>query len=416
VASHSPTGGGPAETTDYLQGWAALTGMMTEGRSWSGRERHNCYVNLGQGRFADASYVSGLDFLDDGRALAVTDWDRDGDLDLWLRSRSGPQLRLMRNDQPRGDHFLALKLVGVASSNRDAICARVELRAGDATLVRVVVAGDGYLAQSSKWLHFGLGQAESVDRVTIRWPAGDVETVRIPAVDARYRLVEGTGKVEPIAARGIELAAVAATSVAPAPPVRVLLRTPLPLPPSLAEPLYGGSAPARATLINLWAHWCEPCIEELRGFAERDDELRGAGLDVVPFSIDEPVDHARATELLGDALVSRFADEGLRETLDAILRHVLLRHDELILPTSLLVDRRGLIQMVYLGPVDSDTLLADARKFALADPVPASRRSLGGGRWYFRTPRPLTNLSNDLKQRGRTEDARYYLFQAQIAP
>ena len=93
---------------------------MREGRSWSGHERNNCFANLGQGSFADVSFVSGLDFADDGRAVAVVDWDGDGDLDLWLRNRTGPQLRLLRNDHPGTGHFLALRLEGT-DSNRDAI-------------------------------------------------------------------------------------------------------------------------------------------------------------------------------------------------------------------------------------------------------------------------------------------------------
>ena len=48
---------------------------MTAGASWSGRERNCCFVNTTDGRFADASAVSGLDFADDGRSLVVTDWD-----------------------------------------------------------------------------------------------------------------------------------------------------------------------------------------------------------------------------------------------------------------------------------------------------------------------------------------------------
>ena len=107
MASQSPTTergatGASDEKQDYLTGWAALTRLMNEGLSWSGNERNVCYLNLGDGRFVDASFVSGLDFADDGRAAATVDWDGDGDLDLWLKNRTGPQLRFMWNDLPSG--------------------------------------------------------------------------------------------------------------------------------------------------------------------------------------------------------------------------------------------------------------------------------------------------------------------------
>ena len=84
--------------------------MMREGRSFSGREKNCVFLNTGanplaQARFADVSSISGLDFPDDGRAVALVDWDHDGDLDLWISNRSSPRLRLMRNDNDAGNHY-----------------------------------------------------------------------------------------------------------------------------------------------------------------------------------------------------------------------------------------------------------------------------------------------------------------------
>ena len=102
------------------------------------------------------------------------------------------------------------------------------------------------------------------------------------------------------------------------------------------------------------------------------------------------------------------------ETIEAILRHVLERRGEVVLPTSLLVDSRGFLQMIYLGPVGADRLLADARKFAFIRDVAPSRRSLFPGRWYFRTPRDLSGLADDLKSRGQRYDARFYYAVGQL--
>ncbi len=92
--------------------------------------QHGSSTSAG-GRFANISAVSGLDFPDDGRAVALVDWDHDGDLDMWLSNRNAPRLRLMRNDTPTGNHYLALRLVGNGTTtNRDAIGARVEVVLG----------------------------------------------------------------------------------------------------------------------------------------------------------------------------------------------------------------------------------------------------------------------------------------------
>ncbi|HUS38254.1 MAG TPA: VCBS repeat-containing protein, partial [Pirellulales bacterium] len=71
---------------------------LKRGVSWSGREPNRCFLNLGNSKFSDISGVSGLDSEGDGRAAAIVDWDRDGDLDIWLTNRTAPRLSLLRNN------------------------------------------------------------------------------------------------------------------------------------------------------------------------------------------------------------------------------------------------------------------------------------------------------------------------------
>jgi hypothetical protein len=392
---------------------------MLAGRSWSGNERNNCFVNLGGGQFADISFVSGLDFVDDGRAVAVTDQDGDGDLDLWLRNRSGPQLRLMRNDHPGEGHFLSLQLEGTRS-NRDAVGARVEVRSGAQRFVRWVAAGEGYLAQSSRRLHFGLGPATTVDGLTVYWPRGGEQRFTGLAVDRAYRIIEGSPEPQPLAPRGVRLADGPAEPAPASGATRVLLRVALPLPPTLVRLIAppAGEAP-RATLLNLWAHWCEPCAAELTALAEGYAAIHGAGVRVLAVSLDAPADRERAAAWFaervaprmppGTAFTSVHAAPEPREAIAAVLAHVLGRSEQQALPASLLIDERGLLQMVALGPLEPALLIADARRFALDADLEASRRSLSWGRWYFRMPRDYGGLAADLKQRGLVEDARYYV-------
>jgi len=146
--------------------------MLADGRSLSGHEHNCCFLNTHGKRFADVSAAIGLDHTSDSRGAATVDWDLDGDLDIWISNRTGPRLRFMHNRLGTGSHFLALRLEGV-KCNRDAIGARVEVfGAGESgsRLVRALRAGEGYLAQSSKWLHFGLGDQSAIERIVVHWP------------------------------------------------------------------------------------------------------------------------------------------------------------------------------------------------------------------------------------------------------
>ena len=95
--SQSPTESvNSTEVRRYLAGWEALHRLIREGKSISGRERHCCYLNIGNNHFADIWSVTGLDLVDDGRAVALTDWDHDGDLDMWIANRTSPAIRFLR--------------------------------------------------------------------------------------------------------------------------------------------------------------------------------------------------------------------------------------------------------------------------------------------------------------------------------
>ena len=140
--------------TRYRQGWKALNRLLHEDRSFSGHERNCAFLNTGgdvrRQPFADISAASGLDFDDDARAVALADWDFDGDLDIWITNRTAPRIRFLRNNHVSSNHFLAIQLIGNGkTTNRDAVGARVEVvLAGDqnAPLLKTMTAGDGFLS------------------------------------------------------------------------------------------------------------------------------------------------------------------------------------------------------------------------------------------------------------------------------
>jgi ASPIC and UnbV./FG-GAP repeat. len=168
---------------DYENGWSAINQCIREDFSWSGREPNVFYVRR-DGRYRDASGVSGFDFADDSRAFAVTDFDGDGYPDIVLKSRLGPQVRALQNDCSNGRAAIAFVLRGT-KSNRDAIGARVEVNGHS----QFLQAGSGFLSQHSKQLHFGLADLK-LAQVTIVWPSGSTQHLNSLEPGYVYTVIE----------------------------------------------------------------------------------------------------------------------------------------------------------------------------------------------------------------------------------
>ena len=151
------------------------------GLTWSGYQKKKLFRNLGGHAFREMAATAGVANDLDGRGIGVGDFDNDGRLDLVQTSADQASLLYHNVTAPAG-HWVELRLVGTRS-NRDAIGARVVLKAGGRSMLRVVDGGNGYASQGSTRLHFGLGSDAAVDPVDIRWPSGAVQRVPVP-VDA----------------------------------------------------------------------------------------------------------------------------------------------------------------------------------------------------------------------------------------
>jgi tetratricopeptide (TPR) repeat protein len=188
VVARSPVTATPSSA--YENGWNAINQFIREEHSWSGRQPNVIYARRG-GRYRDVSGVTGLDFSADSRTFAFTDLDGDGRIDVVVKNRLGPQVRVFLNNCGEGNRSIAFDLRGV-QSNRDAIGARLTVD-GEAKTLR---AGSGYLSQHSKRLLFGLGKREKSESVTIVWPSGQTQEFRNLDAGYIYRIEEGAAAPE----------------------------------------------------------------------------------------------------------------------------------------------------------------------------------------------------------------------------
>jgi hypothetical protein len=134
------------------------------------------------------------------RGLAVGDFDGDGDPDLLVSENNGPA-HLLRNDLPGGKHWLQVRLAGTAS-NREGIGSRVRIEAGGVRQTSWVRSGSSYGSANDLKAYFGLGRTSRIDRLEVRWPTGETETVRSVPVDQVVTLREGQGRVDNVRTQG----------------------------------------------------------------------------------------------------------------------------------------------------------------------------------------------------------------------
>jgi tetratricopeptide (TPR) repeat protein len=365
------------DTQRTAETMAALTRMMDQGRSFSSHEKNCAFLNTGDDRFATISALSTFDFPDDDRALALVDWDQDGYPDVWLSARSAPRLRFLRNETPHAHHYLSLQLRGNGTTtNRDAIGARVEIVVkglNGKRMIKSLRAGEGFLAQSSKTLLFGLGQLTDIEKVKVHWPAGNVEEFTGLSADRRYVLTQGTSKVQELPKVDRQLV-LAASEQKPIPytGITVPLTTHLPMPRSLTYPDFTGATRklpignGKPTLIILWASWCEPCQKELIEFTGREKDLRAAGLNVFALASDglgeDDSTPAAAAEFCKARIIpfeTGRATAYLAQLLTAYHHQLVCLTRPLPVPSSFLIDGTGRLTTIYKGRVSVDQVLAD---------------------------------------------------------
>jgi len=160
-------------------------------------ERPLLFHNVPDGKGRKFEYVpavkgTGLAEAIPARGAAFGDLFNDGKIDVVVNPIDGPPV-LLRNVNPDRHHWVEMNLVGGPKSPRDATCATVYLTANGMRQRQDVLASGSYIGANDRRPHFGLGDATDAGSAEIHWPSGAKETVKLPAVDRIYTIVEGQG-------------------------------------------------------------------------------------------------------------------------------------------------------------------------------------------------------------------------------
>jgi tetratricopeptide (TPR) repeat protein/peroxiredoxin len=382
VVSQSPLEAHPARS--YEQGWNAINELIRSDGTWAGYQRNVFYGNNRDGTFSNVSGAAGLDFPDDSRAFALADFDHDGRLEVFLKNRTGPQLRLLRNEMKGLGDAIAFRLRG-RKSNRDAIGAALTVETAQGRQTKFLQAGTGFCSQHTKEVFMGLGKAAGPLRAQVRWPSGLVQEFRDVPVNHRVEIEEGSEQfhARPFLARAGLSHAPAPQQAAPLPSIsETWLLVPVPAPDFELPDLAGrrrslASFRGHRVLLNFWATWCAPCHKELQAFEQLHTGWSAEGLQLVTVNVNDPTEastvraFAREKNLSFITLLSSDDMVGIYSLLN---RYLFDRRRNLGIPTSFLIDENGFIVKVYQGPLRPEQAREDARRLPL---TPEERVRLG---------------------------------------
>jgi tetratricopeptide (TPR) repeat protein len=358
VVANSPAVAKPS--AEYEQGWNAINEVLRSDGTWSGYERNVFYANNHDGSFSDVSGALGLDFLEDGRSFALADFNRDGRLEIFLKNRNTPQLRLLKNIVPDLPPSIAFRLQGT-KSNRDAIGAKItlesELENKRGNQTRTLQAGSGFLSQHSKELLFGLGEGNGPVRATIQWPSGLLQNLSNLPANHRVWVTEGAepNRIEAFhtAVPGPQKGFLDPLLESLPTTIETWLLAPIaapdvPLPVSSGEVRTAHSLRGQLVLLTFDTPNAE-LTPKLSALLHRD-------LAVIVVTVEPEAEYSTSA--------SETKQTGARDAAtvyNLLFRYLFDRHRDFTLPTSFLLDQEGLIVKIYQGAIDPSHVAEDLR-------------------------------------------------------
>lgn len=144
------------------------------------------FISNRDGTFSDQANDLGIADKDQGRGVVCADFDRDGDIDIFLWGNEGPNAgRLFRNDAS-GNNYVTIKLRGLPP-NTAAAGARIRATVGNVSQLREISIGNNFISQNPTEQHFGIGIAPQIDSLIVEWPDGEQSNLQI--VQANQHIV-----------------------------------------------------------------------------------------------------------------------------------------------------------------------------------------------------------------------------------
>jgi tetratricopeptide (TPR) repeat protein/peroxiredoxin len=356
----------------YEKGWNAINELIRSDYSWHGLARNVLFANNQDGSFSEISGPAGMDFMEDSRTFVVADLDHDGRLEVVLKNRNAPQLRMVHNVMTDLGHAICFQLRGT-KSNRDAIGASVTVEAGGARQTRYLHAGTGFLAQHTKEILFGLGTSKGPICATVRWPNGTTQEFENLPVQHRVRIEEGASLVQATPFADTARAFTRETPAHEEGPLPTDLGTwliePLKAPDFNLPDGAGTMHSLRAlqggfVLLAFWSIDAPLSLEALQALQREEAGLQRAGVKILAINMDR-VPALQRAQAYGEAkrmpFPVLFGSDEVCGVYNILYRHMFDRRRTLGIPTYLLVDGAGMIVKVYQGRMDAWELQRDVR-------------------------------------------------------
>jgi len=415
VVARSPLRAEPSQ--DYEQGWSAINELIRSDGTWSGFERNVFYANNHDGTFSDVSGAVGLEFSEDGRSFALADFDQDGRLEMLLKNRNAPQLRLLKNVIEELPPAIAFRLRGT-KSNRDAIGATVTIQSKAGKQSRLLQAGSGFLAQHGKELFFGLGEEQNAVSASICWPSGLVQNLRELPLNHRIWVEEGSEKlrIEPFWQSVRAPVAVASPQGSESLPTQVemWLLTAIAAPDFSLPDLSGkvrtlSALHGKCVLLNFWVTASKDCRNTLELLNRKYSKWASLGLQVISVNLDDRADAESIRALAREhrlTLPILLGSDDVSAVYNILYRSLFDRHRDLSLPTSLLIDENGEIVKLYQGSLNAERVEQDFGNIPRSD-AERLRRALPfrGVSEDFEFGRNYLSLGSQFFQRGYFDQA-----------
>lgn len=364
--------GGSAE---YEIAWNAVNELVRADYSWSGYQRNVFFASNHDATFSDVSGVLGLDFRDDSRAFALSDFDHDGRMEFVLKNRTGPQLRILRNDLAGIGASVAVRVTG-RRSNRDGIGTTVTLEAGGTRQTKFVSAGSGFASQHTKELFFGVGDTLNAVSFSVQWPSGAIERHENVPVNHRVEIVEGEKQISAVAfahaPSRVTKPAKSFQPTAPATTINTWLVAPLFGPPLKLPDLAGNLHELSAlqgenVLVCFFSTDCADSRNQLERLQKASRELANARVSVFAVALKGASDRSAVEELARTLHLSfpvLLADERSAGAWNIQYRYLYDKRRNLPVPISFLLDKNGAIIKIYQASAEAGMVVEDCSSSA----------------------------------------------------